>query len=159
MAIEWTKLGKPSVLGAATGAIAGLAAITPASGSVGPIGAIAIGATSSVICFVFATMIKQRLRYDDTLDVFGVHGVGGFIGTIMCGVFAAKQFGGSGLDSGIVSQVTVQLVAAVSCAIYAIIATYIILRVIKHTIGLRIDAQGEILGLDLAEHDERGYLG
>ncbi|TWU56803.1 Ammonia channel precursor [Rubripirellula tenax] len=159
MGIEWFKLGKPSVLGAATGAIAGLAAITPASGTVGPIGAMAIGATSGAVCFLFATKIKQRLRYDDTLDVFGVHGVGGFLGTIMCGVFAAKQFGGSGIEGGILNQVTVQLLAAVSCAIYAIIATYVILRLVQFTIGLRIDAQGEIRGLDLTEHEERGYVG
>jgi Amt family ammonium transporter len=158
MAIEWVKLGKPSVLGAATGAIAGLAAVTPASGYIGPMGAIAIGASSGVVCFIFATMIKQKFRYDDTLDVFGVHGVGGFLGTIMCGVFAAKQFGGGGVDGGISSQLKYQTMAAVSCAIYTVIATYIILKLIQLTIGIRVDGAAEDRGLDLAEHEERGYI-
>ncbi|WP_419190117.1 ammonium transporter [Stieleria marina] len=158
MAIEWIKLGKPSVLGAATGAIAGLAAVTPASGFIGPVGAIAIGGSSGLICFIFATKIKQKFGYDDTLDVFGVHGVGGFLGTIMCGVFAAKQFGGSGVDAGIASQLKYQLMAAVSCAIYTALATYIILKLIQLTIGIRVDGSAEDRGLDLAEHEERGYI-
>ncbi|MGB7342739.1 MAG: ammonium transporter [Pirellulaceae bacterium] len=158
MAIEWIKLGKPSVLGAATGAIAGLAAVTPASGFIGPMGAIAIGVSSGVVCFIFATMVKQKFRYDDTLDVFGVHGVGGFLGTIMCGVFAAKQFGGSGVDAGIASQLKYQVMAAVSCAIYTVIATYVILKLIQLTIGIRVDGAAEDRGLDLAEHEERGYI-
>ena len=158
MGIEWVKIGKPSVLGAATGAIAGLAAITPASGYVGPIGAIAIGASSGIICFVFATVIKQKFKYDDTLDVFGVHGVGGFLGTIMCGVFAAKQFGGGGVNGSIAKQVGVQVFGAVSCAVYTVIVTIIILKVIQLTMGLRVEARAEEVGLDLAEHEERGYI-
>lgn len=157
MAIEWVKLGKPSVLGAATGAIAGLAAITPASGYVGPLGAIAIGTSSAIVCFVFATILKQKLRYDDTLDVFGVHGVGGFLGTILCGVFAAEQFGGKGVES-IGGQVYVQAFAAITCAIYTVIVTYIILKLVQFTVGLRVDGQAEDRGLDLAEHEERGYI-
>jgi len=98
------------------------------------------------------------LGYDDTLDVFGVHGVGGFLGTILCGVFAATQFGGSGVNNGIVSQVTVQLMAAGSCAVYSIIATLVILKLIEYTIGLRVDNDQEIQGLDLSEHGERGYI-
>jgi ammonium transporter, Amt family len=158
MTIDWVKDGKPSVLGAATGAIAGLAAITPASGSVGPLGALAIGAASASVCYFFSIILKQRLGYDDTLDVFGVHGVGGFLGTILCGVFAATQFGGSGVNNGIVSQVTVQLMAAGSCAVYSIIATLVILKLIEYTIGLRVDNDQEIQGLDLSEHGERGYI-
>ena len=161
MLIEWIKLGKPSVLGAATGAIAGLAAITPASGYVGPVGAIAIGACSAVMCYLFATMIKRKVGYDDSLDVFGVHGVGGFLGTIMCGVFASSLFGGN--DGGnatysISGQVTTQLLGAATAAVYTIIATFIILKAIQMTIGIRVDGTAETRGLDLVEHEERGYI-
>ncbi|MCA9214780.1 MAG: ammonium transporter [Planctomycetales bacterium] len=158
MAIEWLKLGKPSVLGAATGAIAGLAAITPASGFVGPLGAIAIGTASAIICFIFATTIKQAFKYDDTLDVFGVHGVGGFLGTILCGVFASTQFGGSVADLNIAKQVGVQFTAAAITGVYAIVVSLILLKIIQATIGLRIPLDGENRGLDLTEHDERGYI-
>ena len=161
MAIEWFKLGKPSVLGAATGSIAGLAAITPASGFVGPMGAVVIGGSSAVLCYLFATKIKQKFGYDDSLDVFGVHGVGGFLGTILCGVFASSQFGGfaGGPDTYSISgQVVTQLKGAVSAAIYTIIATYVILKAIQLTIGLRVDGTSESRGLDLAEHEERGYI-
>ena len=160
LTIDWLKFGKPSVLGAATGSIAGLAAITPASGSVGPMGALAIGATSAVICYYFSTVLKTKLRYDDSLDVFGVHGVGGFIGTIMCGVFVAKSFGGTGLADGMTigSQVGVQLSAAVLTAVYTVIATVIILMVVKMIVGLRVIDDVETRGLDLGEHGERGYI-
>lgn len=161
MLIEWIKLGKPSVLGAATGSIAGLAAITPASGFVGPPGALAIGATSSALCYLFATAIKRRVGYDDSLDVFGVHGVGGFVGTMLCGVFASSMFGG--YDNGeatysILSQVTTQAMGAGSAAIYTIVATFVILKVIQVTIGIRVDGSSESRGLDLTEHEERGYI-
>lgn len=160
MLIEWIKYGKPSVLGAATGSIAGLAAITPASGSVGPIGALVIGAASGVLCFYFATVLKNKLRYDDSLDVFGVHGVGGFLGTVLCGVFVAKSMGGTGLAEGMTigSQVGVQLAAAVLTAIYTVIATVVILLVVKAIVGLRVDDKVESRGLDLGEHGERGYI-
>ena len=165
LGIEWVQLGKPSVLGAATGSIAGLAAITPASGYVGPIGALAIGAASAVLCYVFATKLKQRLGYDDSLDVFGVHGVGGFLGTILCGVFAAEMFGGKGNPSlaseesySILGSVWTQFVAASSAAIYTIIATIVILKLTQLLVGLRVDATTETRGLDLTEHEERGYI-
>ena len=161
LAIEWVQLGKPSVLGAATGSIAGLAAITPASGYVGPIGALAIGAASAVLCYVFATKLKQRLGYDDSLDVFGVHGVGGFLGTILCGIFAAEMFGGNqaGAESySILGSVWTQIVGASSAAIYTIIATIVILKLTQLLVGLRVDATTETRGLDLAEHEERGYI-
>ena len=161
LAIEWVQLGKPSVLGAATGSIAGLAAITPASGYVGPVGALAIGASSALLCYVFATKLKQRLGYDDSLDVFGVHGVGGFLGTILCGVFAAEMFGGNqnGLESySILGSVWTQLVGASSAAIYTIIATIVILKLTQLLVGLRVDATTETRGLDLTEHEERGYI-
>ncbi len=161
MGLEWLKLGKPSVLGAATGSIAGLAAITPASGFVGPIGAICIGASSAVLCYIFATMIKQRVGYDDSLDVFGVHGVGGFLGTVMCGIFASAIFGGNngGADTySIAGQVFTQLKGAIVAAIYTVIATYIVLKLVQVTIGLRVDGDAETRGLDLSEHEERGYI-
>jgi ammonium transporter, Amt family len=160
MAIEWIKLGRPSVLGAATGSIAGLAAITPASGFVGPMGALIIGACSAVLCFIFAAKIKQRVGYDDSLDVFGVHGVGGFLGTILCGVFASSAFGGR-VDSttyDVASRATTQLLAAASTAIYTVIATFVILKALQLTMGLRVDGNAETRGLDLSEHEERGYI-
>ena len=159
MAIEWIKLGKPSVLGAATGSIAGLAAITPASGFVGPLGALAIGATSGAVCFLFAAKIKQKFGYDDSLDVFGVHGVGGFLGTVMCGVFAASAFGGNQTgDYNVASKVMTQLLAATITAVYAMVATFIILTVMKLVMDLRVDGTSETKGLDLSEHEERGYI-
>jgi Amt family ammonium transporter len=157
MGVEWAKTGKPGVLGAATGAIAGLAAITPASGYVGPLGAIVIGGVSGVVCFFFSTAIKQRFGYDDSLDVFGVHGVGGFIGTILVGIFGASQFGGFAEFTDVGRQVFVQFFAAAGTAIYAIVASVVILWAIKSTIGLRVDIDKETEGLDLAEHSERGY--
>ncbi len=160
MGIEWIKFGRPSVLGAATGSIAGLAAITPASGSVGPWGALAIGAASAILCFFFATTMKQALRYDDSLDVFGVHGVGGFLGTVLCGVFVAKSMGGMGLAEGMTigSQVGVQFAAAAITAVYSIVASAILLLVIRVLVGLRVDDDVETRGLDLGEHGERGYI-
>ena len=147
------------VLGAATGSIAGLAAITPASGFVGPLGALAIGATSGAVCFLFAAKIKQKFGYDDSLDVFGVHGVGGFLGTVMCGVFAASAFGGNQTgDYNVASKVMTQLLAATITAVYAMVATFIILTVMKLVMDLRVDGTSETKGLDLSEHEERGYI-
>ena len=157
MAIEWIKLGKPGVLGAATGSIAGLAAITPASGFVGPVGAITIGAVSAVVCFVFSTAIKKRFRYDDSLDVFGVHGVGGVVGSLLVGIFAASTFGGVRTDISIGRQLMVQLAAIGITAIYSMVASYILLRITNFAVGLRVTGQDEQQGLDLTEHEERGY--
>ena len=157
MAIEWIKLGKPGVLGAATGSIAGLAAITPASGYVGPLGAIVIGAVSAVVCFMASTTIKKRLGYDDSLDVFGVHGVGGVVGTLLVGVFAASALGGTKPDLNVGSQLLVQLAAVMITAAYSCIASYLLLRAIHLAIGLRVPADWEQRGLDLSEHEERGY--
>lgn len=158
MFVEWAKHGKPSMLGAATGAIAGLAAITPASGSVGPIGALAIGATSGFICWWASTVLKMKLGYDDSLDVFGVHGVGGFIGTVMLGIFMAPAFGGVGGDDfSIGKQLGVQLFASAVTAIYAGIATFVILKLVKAAVGLRVDEQEENSGLDTTYHGEEAY--
>ena len=157
MGIEWGKQGKPSALGIATGAVAGLVAITPASGTVGPIGAIVIGFASGALCFYAASSLKRALGYDDTLDVFGVHGVGGFIGAILTGVFTAEMFGGTGLDNGIGAQVYLQFVGAGATIVYSGVLTFIIIKVLDSTIGIRVSPEVESEGLDIALHNERGF--
>jgi Amt family ammonium transporter len=157
MSIEWVKNGSPSMLGLATGAIAGLAAVTPASGFVGPIGGFSIGLASGVLCYLASTTAKRALGYDDSLDVFGVHGVGGFVGTVLAGVFAAGVFGGLEGDLAIGKQVGVQLLAAVITIVYTAAATFVILKLVDLSVGLRIDQEGESRGLDLSLHNEVGY--
>ena len=157
MAIEWSRHGKPSALGIATGAVAGLAAITPASGTVGPLGALAIGFSSSLCCFYAASSLKQMLGYDDSLDVFGVHGVGGFVGAILTGVFTASIFGGSGLDTGIGTQVGLQSIGAVATIVYSGVLTFVIVKAIDRMMGIRVSPDEEAQGLDIALHDERGF--
>ncbi|HEB88893.1 MAG TPA: ammonium transporter [Deltaproteobacteria bacterium] len=157
MTIEWIRHRKPSVLGIATGAIAGLAAITPASGVVGPIGGLGIGFVSAAICYLASTVLKMRLGYDDSLDVFGVHGVGGFVGTVLAGIFGAAAFGGNQEGLAIGAQVGVQLTAASITAVWAALASWGILKLVDATVGLRVDPEAETMGLDLALHDERGY--
>jgi Amt family ammonium transporter len=160
MAIEWIKR-KPSVLGIATGAVAGLAAVTPASGYIGPIGGFAIGLAAGVVCYYAATELKQRFGYDDSLDVFGVHGVGGLLGTLLAAVFAAPAFGGKGLPDpasySIATQLGVQATACAAVALYTAAASWALLRLIGATIGLRVDGESETRGLDLSLHDEAGY--
>ncbi len=156
--VEWNKNGKPSVLGAATGSIAGLAAITPASGSVGPLGALAIGLTSGLVCYWASVLLKPRLGYDDSLDVFGVHGVGGFVGTILVGIFAAPELGGAAVDFDIIRQLGTQALAAVATAAYAALASAAVLWLVRIWMGgLRVTEQAEREGLDLVEHEELGY--
>ncbi len=157
MMVEWVRHSKPSVLGIATGAIAGLAAITPASGVVGPLGGLAIGFTSGGLCYLASTTMKARFGYDDSLDVFGVHGVGGFIGTVMAGVFGAAVLGGNQEGLAIGSQVGVQLTAALITAAWAGIASYVILKIVDAVVGLRVNEEDESRGLDLSLHDEVGY--
>ncbi len=159
MFIEWFKHGKPSVLGTVTGAVAGLVAITPASGFVGPMGAIILGLVSGVACFFTATTIKRKFRYDDSLDVFGVHGVGGIIGAILTGVFASETFGGMGLAEGVTisKQVIAQTLSVLITIAYSGVGTYIILKILDKTIGLRVTNEEEITGLDISLHDENGY--
>ena len=157
MIVEWIKHGKASVLGIATGAVAGLVAITPASGTVGPLGAIAIGIVSGALCYVAASSLKRSLGYDDSLDVFGVHGVGGFVGAILTGVFTAEALGGSGLENGIGAQLVLQFIGASATIIYSGVLTFIIAKVLDSTIGLRVTSEEEGQGLDIALHDERGY--
>ncbi len=159
MFIEWIKNGKPSILGAVTGTIAGLGAITPASGSVGPLGAIVIGLAAGAICFWASTTLKRKLGYDDSLDVFGVHGVGGIIGTLLCGIFVAKSLGGQGLAEGMTmgSQFTAQLIAVIITIVYCGVVSFILLKIIDAAVGLRVSQEEETGGLDIALHDERGY--
>ena len=156
IAIEWVKLGKPSALGFATGAIAGLAAVTPASGFIGPEGAFVIGLTSGVVCWWAATQLKIKLGYDDALDVLGVHGVGGLVGVLLVAVFASTTFGGNqeGLDIG--AQLKTQAIAAVVTIAWTLVGTYISLKV-AGIAGLRVQADDEETGLDLTQHTERGY--
>ncbi len=157
---EWLTHGKPSVLGIASGAVAGLVAITPASGAVGPMGAIAIGAAAGVICFLASTKLKRAIGYDDSLDVFGVHAIGGIVGALLTGVFAATSLGGAGFGDGINSigqQVGVQFIGVIATVIYTGIMSFIILKILDVIIGLRVNEEQETEGLDIALHDERGY--
>jgi Amt family ammonium transporter len=158
MFIEWLKHGKPSVLGVSTGAIAGLATITPAAGFVGPMGALAIGIAAGIVCFYMATSIKRAIGYDDSLDAFGVHGVGGTLGVLLTGVFASKALGGySPYDLGIVAQVFAQFKGILLTLVWSGLVSYVLLKVIGATVGLRVSEQAEREGLDLSEHEERGY--
>ena len=161
MICEWVNHGKPSVLGIATGAVGGLVAITPACGFVGPMGAIVIGFASGIGCFLAAVKLKRMLGYDDSLDVFGVHAVGGIIGALLTGVFCAETLGGSGFgveEGGIAAQVGVQFIGVLATVIYTGIASFIILKVVDRVIGLRVSTDEEQEGLDIVLHDERGYI-
>ena len=162
MMMEWTKHGKPSVLGIVTGMVAGLGTITPASGFVGPAGALIIGLSAGVICYYATQAIKQRFKIDDSLDVFPVHGVGGMLGTLLAGVFASDALGvfsGQGYNEGMnmVSQISVQLVGIIATFVYTAIVSYILLKLVDKLLVLRVDEEDEVRGLDLVEHDERGY--
>ena len=154
---EWVLHKKPSVLGIASGAVAGLVAITPASGSVGPMGAIAIGIAAGIVCFLASTRLKNALGYDDSLDVFGVHAVGGIVGALLTGVFSAAIFGGSGIDTSIASQIGIQAIGVIVTIVYTGVLTLVILKVLDGLIGLRVSEDEESEGLDLALHQERGY--
>ena len=159
MFAEWISHSKPSVLGIASGAVAGLVAITPASGTAGPMGALLIGLAAGLLCFLAATKLKRAMGYDDSLDVFGVHAVGGIVGAILTGVCADASLGGVGLAEGvsISAQVVTQIVGVAATAIYTAVASYILLKVLDLTLGLRVDEEQETAGLDIALHDERGY--
>ncbi|MED5407117.1 MAG: ammonium transporter [Pseudomonadota bacterium] len=157
---EWLSHGKPSVLGIASGAVGGLVAITPASGSVGPMGALVIGIAAGVGCFLAATTLKRKIGYDDSLDVFGVHAVGGIIGALLTGVFAAQALGGAGFGDGINSigsQVQTQAIGIIATIIYTGVVSFLLLTMIDSVMGLRVNEEEEAEGLDVALHDERGY--
>lgn len=158
---EWLSHGKPSALGIATGAVAGLVAITPASGSVGPMGAVAVGVAAGVGCFFAAVKLKRVFGYDDSLDVFGVHAVGGIIGALLTGVFCAESLGGAGFGveaGGMAAQLRVQFIGVFATVIYAGVVSFIILKLVDLALGLRVSEDAEMEGLDLALHDERGYI-
>jgi Amt family ammonium transporter len=158
MSMEWLKFGKPSVLGIVTGMVAGLGTITPASGFVGPAGALIIGLAAGVICFLATQFMKRKLEIDDSLDVFPVHGVGGFTGLLLTAVFSATA-GGLGLAEGqtIGGQLGVQLIGAVATAVWCAVATFVILKGINVVIPLRVSGDDENQGLDISQHDERAY--
>ena len=163
MTMEWIRHGKPSVLGIVTGMVAGLGTITPASGSVGPAAAVVIGLTAGVICYFATITLKNRLNIDDSLDVFPVHGVGGALGTILAGIFCAPALGlfsGNGFSDGVSSiagQLYVQTFGVVVTFVFALVASWVLLKVVDSLIGLRVDDEEETEGLDLILHDERGY--
>ena len=163
MTMEWIRHGKPSVLGIVTGMVAGLGTITPASGSVGPAAAVVIGLSAGVICYFATNWIKNKLRIDDSLDVFPVHGVGGILGTLLAGVFCSTQLGifsGNGFSDGIDSiggQVAVQATGVAATFFYTAVVSWVILKLVDALVGLRVDADEETQGLDLVLHDERGY--
>jgi Amt family ammonium transporter len=159
MFTEWMTRGKPTVLGAASGAVAGLVAITPASGYVGPVSSIIIGAVAGALCYA-ACNLKSKLGYDDSLDVVGVHGVGGTWGALATGLFASKavnEAGGDGLFFGNPGQLWTQIVAVLATYVLAIVATYIILKVVDAIVGLRVTDEEEVAGLDLSQHSETAY--
>jgi Amt family ammonium transporter len=162
MFYEWVKFGKPTALGAVTGMVAGLGTITPASGFVGPAGALVIGILAGLICFNAVILIKQKFKIDDSLDVFPVHGVGGVLGTMLAGVFASSELGifsGQGLAEGmtIASQLNVQFIGVVATFAYTAIATYVILKIVGMITGLRVSKEEELEGLDVTSHEEVGY--
>ena len=163
LVIEWIRFGKPSALGAVTGMVAGLGTITPASGFVGPGGALIIGLLAGSICFVATQYIKRVLKIDDSLDVFPVHGVGGILGTLMAGILSSTGLGvfsGYGFADGISSisgQLQVQLIGVAATIVFTAVVTYLILKVVDAITGLRVDQEEEIEGLDIVLHEERGY--
>ena len=157
--VEWVKHGKPSVLGIVTGMVAGLGTITPASGYVGPGGALVIGLSAGIVCYFATQLIKRTLKIDDSLDVFPVHGVGGIIGTLFAGVFAAESLGGVGYADGVTMghQLGVQAIGVIATMVWCGIASYVLLKLVSVFVPLRVTEESEVQGLDLSEHDERGY--
>lgn len=164
MTMEWTRHGKPSVLGIVTGMVAGLGTITPASGSVGPAAAVVIGLTAGVVCYFATNFLKNKLKIDDSLDVFPVHGVGGALGTLLAGVFCSTELGifsGHGFSAGISSiggQLSVQACGVAAVFLYTAVVSWAILKLVDRLVGLRVAADEETEGLDLVLHDERGYV-
>ena len=159
MVVEWLRYGKPKVLGIITGMVAGLGSITPASGFVGPLGAIVIGLLAGLLCFFFTNYLKQRLAVDDSLDVFAVHGIGGALGTILCGVFVAEAFGGAGLPAGVSmgEQLLTQLLGVGAVLVWTAALTFVILKAVNALTPLRANADEELAGLDRSQHQESGY--
>ncbi len=159
IALEWMRVGKPTSVGLVTGCVAGLATITPASGYVGPMGAILIGFAGGFVCFFATLLVKQRLRIDDSLDVFGVHGVGGMLGSLLVAVFASAALGGVGYAAGmdLSHQLDVQLLTIGVTALWSAVATVVLIKLLDLTVGARVTAEEEYDGLDLSAHGERAY--
>jgi Amt family ammonium transporter len=159
MAIDWIKFGKPTLIGLVTGTIAGLASITPASGFVGPIGGLVIGFSAGIICYILVSFVKSSLRIDDSLDVFAVHGAGGVLGIILVSFLADTRFGGVGYADGMdsVSQLSVQGIGIAAVLAWSVIASMIIILIVKSTTGLRVDPTVEEEGLDISTHGETNY--
>lgn len=163
MTIEWVRHGKPSGLGAVTGMVAGLASITPASGSVGPAGGLVIGIMGGVLCFIATYYLKQKIKIDDSLDVFPVHGVGGILGTLLAGVFVSQELGvfsGNGYAEGMnmASQLGVQVIGILATGAYTAVVTVILFKLVGVlTSGVRVSEEEEQIGLDISDHDEKGY--
>ena len=159
IALEWLRVGKPTSVGLVTGCVAGLATITPASGFVGPMGAIAIGVAGGLVCFHATLLVKQRLKIDDSLDVFAVHGVGGMLGSVLVAIFAASALGGVGYVASmdLSRQLGVQVLVVLVVALWSAVATAILVKLLDVTVGVRVSAEEEYDGLDLAAHGERAY--
>jgi Amt family ammonium transporter len=162
LCVEWVKFGKPSALGAVTGMVAGLGTITPASGYVGPAAAVLIGTMAGLACFFATLTLKRRLKVDDSLDVFPVHGVGGILGTLAAGVFASDalgMFSGQGLAEGrsIGAQLATQACGVAAVVLYTAVVTWVLLRIVQALVGLRVTPEQETEGLDIVLHNERGY--
>jgi Amt family ammonium transporter len=159
MGIEWAKFGKPSLIGIITGMVAGLATITPASGFVGPLGAVCIGLAGGFLCYWAVGLIKRTLLIDDSLDVFGVHGIGGMLGTLMTGIFVSAGLGGAGLPKDVTmgSQLTTQGIGVIATVAWSVVLTFVIIKITQAVCGLRASEESITNGLDLTTHGERGY--
>ena len=157
--IEWWRAGKPTSIGLVTGAVAGLATVTPASGYIGPMAALVLGLIGGSVCFVATNIVKRRFRIDDTLDVFAVHGVGGMIGSVLVAILAAKSFGGVGYSDGMNmgSQLAVQVITVAGVAIWSAVATFVLVKIIGAVTKPRVGREQEIEGLDVVSHGERAY--
>nr|WP_271203039.1 ammonium transporter [Methylopila jiangsuensis] len=158
MFVEWAAKGKPSMLGLASGIVAGLVAITPAAGVSGPMGALVLGAVAAVVCFIFCTTVKNALGYDDSLDVFGIHGVGGIVGAIGTGIVVSPALGGVGVDGyAMASQVVTQIKAVAVTIVWTGVGSFILYKIVDVLVGLRVSVEEEREGLDLISHGERAY--
>jgi Amt family ammonium transporter len=158
MAIEWYKNGNPGLVGMITGMVAGLATVTPASGFIGPFGGLILGISSGFVCYWFVGFIKNVINIDDSLDVFAVHGVGGILGTLLCGLLATSGYGGLGLETTVWAQTKVQIIGVLSISLYTLIVTTIIVIFVRKLVGLRVSEQEERTdGLDFGSHGESSY--
>jgi Amt family ammonium transporter len=159
MTIEWIRFGKPSGLGLITGMVAGLGMIAPSAGFISPLGGLVVGIIAGCLCFFSLHWIKRRLAIDDTLDVFAIHGVGGIVGTLLTAVLASEGLGGIGMvsDNGMLGQLAVQALAVLSVMSWSAGISFVILKLLDHFVGLRIESHDETEGLDLSQHNEQGY--